>query len=163
MELKLPIWYTLILCLSGLSGLQAQESINATGGNDFGIGGSISYSIGQVAYTIASDSTSTVTPGVQQPYEFSMVPDRTVDEEFNPILLTYPNPANDLLVLETNQTLDSKMFLQLFDIDGNPIRQQEISESRTKIDLSSLVPGTYLLYVFNSRQEVKTFKIIKFR
>ena len=36
----------------GLTGLQAQESVNTTGGNASGSGGSVSYSVGQVTYHV---------------------------------------------------------------------------------------------------------------
>jgi len=42
---------TVLLLGIGLTGLQAQTSVNATGGNASGGGGSASYSVGQVVYT----------------------------------------------------------------------------------------------------------------
>lgn len=42
---------TVLLLGLGLTGLQAQTSANATGGDASGGGGSASYSIGQVVYT----------------------------------------------------------------------------------------------------------------
>jgi len=44
---RLKLSAVLLLGL-GLTGLQAQESVNATGGNASGSGGSVSYSVGQV-------------------------------------------------------------------------------------------------------------------
>ena len=41
---------TLITCTFSLSTVSAQESINATGGNASGSGGSTIYPVGQVAY-----------------------------------------------------------------------------------------------------------------
>ena len=57
----------------GLTGLQAQESVNATGGNAQGSGGSVSYSVGQLFYLIITGETGSVSEGVQQPYEISVV------------------------------------------------------------------------------------------
>lgn len=65
---KLKLSALLLLGL-GLTGLQAQESVNATGGNASGSGGSASYSVGQVVYTTNTGTNGTVAQGVQQPFE----------------------------------------------------------------------------------------------
>ncbi len=57
----------------GLTGLQAQTSVNATGGNASGSGGSASYSVGQVVYTTHTGTNGSVAQGVQQPFEISVV------------------------------------------------------------------------------------------
>ena len=83
----------------GLTGLQAQESINATGGIASGSGGSMSYSVGQIVYTTNTGTNGSVAQGVQQPYEISAV---IGIEEFNGINLyvsVYPNPTSDYLTL----------------------------------------------------------------
>ena len=59
----------LLLLGLGLTGLQAQESINTTGGNATGDGGSASYSIGQMVYTTTTGDDGSVAQGVQQAFE----------------------------------------------------------------------------------------------
>jgi uncharacterized protein (TIGR02145 family) len=48
--------------------LVAQTALNGAGGDATGIGGEMSFSIGEVAYTSISNSNFTITQGVQQPY-----------------------------------------------------------------------------------------------
>ena len=48
----------------GLTRLQAQESVNATSGNASGSGGSVSYSVGQVAYQTNTGTSNSVAEGV---------------------------------------------------------------------------------------------------
>ncbi len=48
--------------------LIAQTSINGAGGEATGIGGKMSFSIGEVAYTSISTLNFTITQGIQQPY-----------------------------------------------------------------------------------------------
>ena len=73
MKLKrLKICVILLLGL-GLTGLQAQESVNATGGNALGSGGSVSYSVGQLTYQTHVGTNGSVAEGVQQPFEISVV------------------------------------------------------------------------------------------
>jgi len=54
----------------GLTGLQAQESMNATGGDASGSGGTFSYSFGQFASQSFFEGNSSVAQGVQHPFEF---------------------------------------------------------------------------------------------
>ena len=53
--------------------VQAQESVNASGGNAIGSGGTVAYSIGQVVYTANTDASGTVSQGAQQTYEIFTV------------------------------------------------------------------------------------------
>jgi hypothetical protein len=53
----------------GITCLQAQEAIPASGGNGSGNGGSVSYSIGQVVDATYTGLSGSVAQGVQQPYE----------------------------------------------------------------------------------------------
>jgi len=70
---KLKLSAVLLLGI-GLTGLQAQESVNATGGNALGNGGTASYSVGQMIYTTNTGTGgNTVAQGVQQPFEISVV------------------------------------------------------------------------------------------
>jgi len=50
-------------------GLQAQETIPASGGKASGSGGTASYSFGQVVYTTYTGTNGLVAQGVQQPFE----------------------------------------------------------------------------------------------
>jgi len=61
----------LLLFGLGLTGLQAQESVNAAGGNASGSGGTVSYTVGQVVYTTKTGTNGSVAEGVQQAYEIS--------------------------------------------------------------------------------------------
>ncbi|MEJ5266144.1 MAG: hypothetical protein WHT29_12590, partial [Bacteroidales bacterium] len=89
----------IILLGLGLTGLQAQESVNATGGNAFGSGGSVSYSVGQVVYTTNSGTNGSVAQGVQQPYEISVVTGLEEAKGINLSVSAYPNPTTDYLTL----------------------------------------------------------------
>jgi len=86
---KLKLSSILLLGL-GLTGLQAQESVNATGGDASGSGGSTSYSVGQVVYTTNTGANGTVEQGVQRPIEISV-------KGINLTVLAYPNPTTDYL------------------------------------------------------------------
>ncbi len=157
---KLKLSAVLLLGL-GLTGLQAQESINATGGNASGGGGSVSYSVGQVVYTTNTGTNGSVAQGVQQPYEISVV---TGIEEAEGIYLSvtaYPNPTTDYLTLRIDEFEISNLSYQLYDMNGKLLQNEKIAGNQTSIVMSNLVPATYFVKVVQGNREIKTFKIIK--
>jgi hypothetical protein len=163
---------TLLTFAFSLSTVSAQESVNATGGNALGSGGSASYSVGQVAYQTHTGTSGSVAEGVQQPYEISVV---TSIEEANDIKLSitaYPNPTTDYLELKVESEKLNDLSYQLFDMNGKLLQSEMIIGSQTSIVMSNLVPATYFVKVYalgrNDRtgviqgnKEIKTFKIIK--
>ncbi len=148
----------------GITGLQAQESINASGGNASGSGGTATYSVGQVVYTTNTGTNGSVAQGVQQPFEISVV---TFIEEAKDIKLSfsaYPNPAMDFLTLEVNASTTlsiQSMMYQLFDIEGKLLQYEKITGTQTRIEMSSLVPATYFVRITQDNKVLKTFKVIK--
>ena len=158
--------YSKLLMLSLLfslitSGLHAQESVNATGNNTSGTGGSTSYSVGQLVYTTNTATNGSVVQGVQQPYEISVVTGLEEAKGINLSISVYPNPTTYNLTLEVKNFELSNLNFQLYDIQGKLLQDEIITDNRTGIDMSNLVPATYFVKVIQSDQEVKTFKIIK--
>ncbi len=150
-----------LLLITGLTGLKAQEVILSTGGNALGSGGSASYSVGQIVYTTNTGTNGSVAQGVQQPYEISVV---TGIEEAKGITLqcsAYPNPTNNDLTLKVENIELSTFNFQLFDINAKLIEAKKIESSETSIVMVNLVPATYFLKIIKNNKEVKTFKIIK--
>jgi len=157
-QLKLS---ALLLLGLGLTGLQAQESINATGGNASGSVGSASYSVGQIVYTTNTGTNGSVAQGVQQPYEISVV---TAIEEAKDITLSvsaYPNPTSDYLTLHIEEIDILNLSYQLLDMNGKLLQNEKITGDQTNIVMSNLEPATYIMKVIQENKEVKTFKIIK--
>lgn len=162
---KLHLCAILLLGL-GLTELQAQENINATGGNAEGNGGTVSYSVGQTGYKTFNGANGSLAEGVQQPFEISIV---TAIEGYDEIKLSvsvYPNPTADNLTLvlydEVTASNDLSLYsYQLLDMNGKLLRSSGITDAQTNIEMSNLLPATYLLKVIIDRKEVKTFKIVK--
>lgn len=157
---RLKLSCVLLLGL-GLTGLQAQTSVNATGSNASGSGGSASYSVGQVVYTTNTGTTGSVAQGVQQPYEISVVTGIEEAKDINLSVTAYPNPTTDYLTLEVKEFELSNLHFQLYDMNGKLLQNEKITGNRTSIVMSNLVPATYFVRVINEKQSVKEFKIIK--
>jgi hypothetical protein len=138
----------------------SQETLSTSGGNASGLGGSSSFTVGQVFYTINTSSAGFVSQGVQQAFEIQTLS--------NPDLLTvqlkavtYPNPTIDYVVLKITDTALENLQYTLFDINGKTIISRKITTSSTKITMKNYSIGMYLLKLTKENQPIKTFKIIK--
>jgi len=167
MKNKLKLSFVPLLFL-GLSNLQAQEVIPATGGDASGSGGSASYTVGQVVYTTnVGTNGNSVAEGVQQPYEISVetgIEQKGINLEY----VIYPNPVTDYLILkidddnvQTGHAL-SQLSYQLFNTDGKMVATGKVITAETKIATGNLPQGTYLLRITEKDKAIKTFKIIKY-
>jgi hypothetical protein len=157
---RLKLSAVLLLGL-GLIGLQAQESVYATGGNASGNGGSVSYSVGQVTYQIHTGTNGSVAEGVQQPYEISIITAIEEAKDINLSVRVYPNPTADYLTLEVKEFELSNLHFQLYDINGKLLQNDKITSNRTSIAMSNLNPASYFVKVIQGNKEVITFNIIK--
>jgi len=91
--MNIKIFSFILLSTINASLLTGQGSIVSTGHNSSGTGGTVSYSIGQVAWGIFTGANGTIIQGVQQPYEISVI---TAIENTMGITLectVYPNPT----------------------------------------------------------------------
>jgi hypothetical protein len=149
-------------CLFGYgTGLRAQNTIPATGGNGTGAGGSISYTVGQIVFNTFSGTNGTIGQGVQQSYEISVI---TAIENTQGITLecyVYPNPTSRLIKLIVESFDFENLRIRLYDINGVMLLDKKIESEETEISLESYTSSFYFLKVLNKNMEVKTFKIVK--
>ncbi|MFW5757849.1 MAG: T9SS type A sorting domain-containing protein [Bacteroidota bacterium] len=160
-KLKVKRVAALVTFFFSLSAVSAQETVNATGGDASGSGGSVSYSVGQVAFQTHTATNGSVAEGVQQPYEISVV---TAIEEAKGINLSvsaYPNPTADYLTLEVKEIELTNLHFQLYDMNGKLLQSEEITGNQTSIAMGNLIPANYLVKIIQGNKEVKTFRIIK--
>jgi len=145
----------------GLTGLHAQTSVNATGGNASGSGGTASYSVGQVVYTTNTGTSGSVAQGVQQPYEISVITGIEEAKGINLSVSAYPNPTTDYLQLKVESEKLNDLSYQLFDMNGKLLQNQKLSGTENQINMGNYVPSTYFVRVTSGSQSIKEFKIIK--
>ena len=147
--------------LFGFTAMQAQESINSTGGDSSNPTGSASYSIGQVVYTSNTAATGSVTQGVQQSFEISVVTSTEDAKNINLIVSAYPNPTTDFLTLKVENFSFDALSYQLYDSKGSLLENNKLKETETSIIMSKFMPNTYFLKGTQENKKIKTFKIIK--
>ena len=141
--------------------LHGQETIATSGGNFTGSGGSVSYTIGQVAFSTVSGTNGSIVQGVQQPYEIFVITSVENTEEITLDWIVYPNPTENTIKLSVDSPDFDKMFYRLYDIKGRLIQDMKVEGEETEISMNNLVPSIYILKVFKNKKELKTFKIIK--
>jgi hypothetical protein len=141
--------------------IQAQSANPASGGNATGTGGSVSYSVGQFVYTTNTGSNGTISQGVQQPYEISILTGLEGAKDINLVCLAYPNPASDFLTLKIENFDKEKLSYKLLDANGKLLENKKVIGNEVTISMGNLLPSIYFLKVINGNKEVKTFKIIK--
>ena len=140
--------------------LYAQNSVNSAGAEATGQGGSLSYSVGQVFQSSSNSSASSVSAGVQQAYEVSVVT-KVSETKFNIEASVYPNPTTDFLILSLSD-IEENYTYQLTDINGKQLNTGLINNTKTKLDFSSYVSGTYFINIArHANSNIKTFQVIK--
>lgn len=141
-------------------GLQAQETVTTSGGDASGVGGSSSYTVGQVAYTTNTGSNGSVVQGMQQPYEISIT--TGVNETTNNLeIAVFPNPTTNYLQLNVESEALENLNFQLIDLQGKVIENKKVLEMQSTINMEALPKGIYLLHVTKNKQAIEIYKVIK--
>ena len=150
----------IILLVLILTEVSAQNTILTTGANATGNGGSVSYSVGQIVYTSEIGITGSLTQGVQQSYDISIV-NGIENAKINLEISAFPNPTTSNLILTINDIEFSNMTFQLFDVTGKLLQEKIIIDNQTIVDMNYYSPGIYFVKIQNESIEFKNFKIIK--
>jgi hypothetical protein len=149
-----------LLSLSFFSLAEGQEAITASGGAATGSGGSVSYAVGQIAYSIYTGSNGTVSQGVIQPFEISVV--TAIDDvSIVPGSKVYPNPAQGAVKLVFESDVAKNTSFRLYDINGVLLKNEKVEAPETEISMENFSPSVYFLKIYTDNLEVKVFKIIK--
>jgi hypothetical protein len=152
-----------------MSTVAAQQGVVSTGGEATGTTGNVSFSIGQVFFTIQTGPDGSAVHGLQQPYEISVITGTEEAEGIQLLVSAYPNPVTDRLTLKIDGIAPeciSLLEIFLFDISGKRIMRKQAEGLETSISMTYLPPGIYFLQVIETGDHIvgsalKTFKIIK--
>jgi hypothetical protein len=163
MKSKMLLFIAVLLLTFSLTELRAQESISASGGDASGKEGSVSFTIGQIFCKSMEGIDNSLTEGVQQAYEISVL--KGNEQDSTQILASvYPNPATDYVNLKIEMTslLDvNSIQYQLCDLNGKVIETQMLSSNIIHIVMVNLKPASYFVKLVQKNRIIKVFKIIK--
>ena len=159
--MKKSVVFIFALWLVTMQTINAQSDIVPMGGTATGNGGMVTYTIGQIAVQSYGEGGTTISEGVQQPYEIQTIgidnyPGITLNAT------VYPNPTLGQLQLSvSNEDLLEKGEARIFDGSGKLLAVKRIVGQTTDFDLSSYAQGTYYLRVTDGKTTLKTFKVVK--
>ncbi len=138
----------------------AQETLLSSGSTTNEGNGTVSYSVGQIAYHAQTDGNFIITEGVQQAYEISVIgTDDTPNIQLS--MSVFPNPVENQLNLSMDMETLIGFSYQLTDMEGRTLKDEKIVENNSIIDLSEYESSTYFVSIWQADQKLKTFKIIK--
>ena len=119
----------------------------------------VSQTIGQHSIASYSIDNLTVQQGYQQSFWSSLI---NTNEEFSTEINFYPNPTIDIVNFNFSNLESSELNVLVFDYAGRVLITTKINieDYKTKVDLSSLPSGSYLIYLNTNKFNYHT-KIIK--
>jgi hypothetical protein len=136
-----------------------QENTVSSGGEANGSGGSCSYSVGQIFYSVNTGNTGVTSQGVQQAYE--IYPVGLSEIEIN-MFSVYPNPTTDKIIIKKNDAKTQLYSYILEDINGSILAKGSLQDIETQIDLSLFASTVYTIQLINAQNlSVINYKIIK--
>lgn len=136
------------------------EIISSQGKNvELDSGVYVTQTIGQHSIASYSMDNLTVQQGYQQSFWNSLI---NSNEEFNTEITFYPNPTIDYVNFNFSNLEYSDLNVLVFDYAGRVLitTKIDIENYKTKLDLSSLPSGSYLIYLNTNKFNYHT-KIIK--
>jgi len=161
--------YTAILSLFTLTAWSQDipMQVIAAGGGYFentSAGLSISWTLGEVAYTTLSTSSYILTQGFQQGNLFTTSVDKptiTVND-----IAIYPNPAKDFVKVKVDiPNIEGKATFDLYDITGRKVISKEMAIEQSvpvELNLSEIRSGIYLLKVTLEKDNLnRIVKLVK--
>lgn len=137
--------------------LNAQSSTLASGGEGTGPGGTVSFSIGQLAVETAEGSQGSVSPGVQQTYESWVV--SITDDLKQEDLLVYPNPVVNEITIEQVSKFNFTEG-KIFNSQGQIVQSIPLQGPIERVSLHGLAQGSYILHLSSEKRNLN-FTFIK--
>ena len=160
MKTTLKLFVLLVIAGLPLTGIYAQQEILTASAVSSGAGGSVSWSVGLVAYESITGLGGTVTEGSQQPYE--IFPVEGIEEPSTGQECTiFPNPTTGKVTLKFSKSVPKGITACLSSAEGALLRKIIIDNNEISIPMDELRPAAYILTIMENEKPVKTYKIIK--
>lgn len=156
-HLQLPV---LILFLTLSLEAKSQQLISTASYSVVTIEGSFTASIGETIISEMSDNQSVVSNGFQQFYSDLLT--QLISPTLSWIVVKIiPNPVMNLLTFRIGDEPVENTSYILSDLNGNQLREGEVSPFQTQLNVSKLPPAIYLLKIIRNKELIHTAKIIK--
>jgi len=148
-----------LTCFAVYGHSQTQQVVASSGGTGQFNDTNIEWTLGETVIATLSSDNMLITQGFQQP-ELTVTVIKS-DHDMPGVLEAYPNPTNDLLMIE----VENKEFIDfqyvLYDMNGKVLEKKALISTVTGIAMNNHPPGVYLLKITQSDKEIKMFEIVK--
>ena len=144
-------------CVFTMSAQSLSPTVTASGGGSESHGGvSLDWTLGESSITTLSNGNMTLTQGFHQPKLVEIV---GVDDYDSSIKVSlYPNPVIESLIITSEE---ENLSFEIYDLNGQLVRQNEKLIGKANIDISSFVPTMYFIHIRKESKPVKIYKIEK--
>lgn len=163
--------YFQILLILLSAQLYAQEGTNTAGGDATGLGGSVSFTVGQLDYLVSEDSliggdslrmagppVGNASQGIQQAEDKTQA---TVANDYASVEISAgPNPAVDFIDVTIKNYSGETVLYVLSDAGGKVVLNGSSSSLQFRIDIGEVASGNYLLRFSNNNTEISNKSIV---
>jgi hypothetical protein len=152
----------MIVFLSGLtikSQNMQQQVISASGDAMRSAETIIEWTLGEPVIATHTEGSIMLTQGFHQP-KLVVTVIKTL-EGLPYAVEAYPNPTDDLLLIQLKKTEIKDFQFVLYNVNGKVLKQEPLASDVTGINMDSYPAGVYLLKIMRLDKEIKTFEIIK--
>ena len=149
----------LILFLTTMLGSKAQEVLSSAGETKEVNSVTLCWTLGEIVTETGfiAEGQSSLTQGFQQGKLSVTAIHETENNKLKCSVL--PNPTSDFINLAVEDF--SGLEYQLFDLYSKLIAREKVQDKNTKIDLTTLPAGSYLLLLSKNNQKTESYQIIK--
>jgi hypothetical protein len=164
--MKYPFYATILLLHFVMvcwipSGVHAQSAVHTSWGTGTGIGGNMTFSVGQIfIQNITVPGVAQITEGVQHPLEVLTI---GMDDESQTLegIHLYPNPTAGVLNLQIKGVYSNLFTFKVFNNLGQCIQEGDVQNEISLLSLESLAAGSYRVQVMSTLGKQIIFQVIK--
>ena len=155
LQISLLLFYTI-----GFGQSISNQVISSLGLNTLSVNLAMDGTLGETLYQGGQNNNIVLTEGFIQPNQEIIL---SIDS-FNDLSMTiFPNPVFDFLNIQLTNMSIMPLKLEIFNVNGKLIKTNSLTEKHSRLDLSILSTGTYLVRFVLPRTDIKTetIKLIK--
>jgi len=160
---KVSLIFSMLLSTYMFAQQVAPQVVTTSGNVSQQSNATISYTIGEPVIQTATDGTTILTQGYQQPhYNVTLLPQY---ENILPNINVFPNPTADQLQISFDMDKRANVIVTLFDVAGKQIQEKKFDatpKSTFTLPMQQVATGKYMLRIMlPDLSSQKTFEIIK--
>jgi hypothetical protein len=147
---------TFLTTILNASLLHAQSTTNVSGNTIYTpYNGSIAYSIGEQFY-IQKGTIYHISEGIQNGIAINPIQDKN-----NIHVSIYPNPTSEIINFKVQDYNFYPIAYKIYNNTGQELINGRIIHYNTSVSLKQLPASIYIVKLFNDREEIMTYQIIK--